>query len=234
MTVLRIQEVYDVDSGTSPASSTYCISNAASGRYLTQALPVSVSAAKGEELRWYLEDYAEKDPFLTSRANAAAAFLLDYGSNLVCAIGWEAVLSPSELQQPLNILVEESAKCRDIHVFWELLERRDLWRPSLLPPRVAVLRTVSVLQPPPIIPASVTFTGTSNILILVARPAAAQDIPHRLVSQIILDTAPGGIRADIICPGTFEAFETHLQNKPKGYYNLVHFDLHGFEDSSGR
>ena len=32
---------------------------------------------------------------------------------------------------------------------------------------------------------------------------------------------------DIARPGTFEAFEDHLRSRPPGWYDLVHFDLHG-------
>jgi hypothetical protein len=241
MPLLRIQEITDFDNNSS-ISHTFRIFNASNGRCLTQSLPVSLSPAENEELRWYLEEYAEKDPFMTSRAAAAAAILVHYGSNLLSAVDWKAMLTHTELQQPLTILVEEpdshlsdtSTKSYIAHVFWELLERRDLWSLSLHPPIIAVLRTISKFQQPTIIPAVNPHGRPLNVLIVVARPAGDQDIPHRLVSQIILDTVPGDICVDVSCPGTFEAFETSLKNKGIGYYNMVHFDLHGFEDSSGR
>jgi len=28
-------------------------------------------------------------------------------------------------------------------------------------------------------------------------------------------------------PGTFQAFQEHLESMPEGFYDIIHFDLHG-------
>jgi hypothetical protein len=237
MTVLRIREIPNSENNSS-TSRFFHISNVTSGQHLTQSLPVSLNPVEEEGLRWYLEDYAKKNPSMTGRAAAAAAFLTNYGSNLISAINWKAVLSVTELQQPLSIIVDEtdqhssdtSTKPHNAHVFWELLERRDLWPTSLHSPSVAVTRTVSAMQLPPSDTPLVTSRRKLNVLIVVARPAGGKDVPHRLVSQIVLETAFHGMHVAVVCPGTFEAFKTSMQNE---YYDIVHFDVHGFEDLLG-
>ena len=79
-----------------------------------------------EEIRWYLEDYAERSPFETSRATAAAKVLADHGAKLASGIEWDSILGPLGHNQPLVIHVREKApqnpRSSSRHAFWELLE----------------------------------------------------------------------------------------------------------------
>jgi hypothetical protein len=42
------------------------------------------------------------------------------------------------------------------------------------------------------------------------------------------------IALEIVRPGTFEAFKRHLKTRPKGYFDIVHFDVHGRVTSTTR
>ena len=87
-----------------------------------------------------------------------------------------------------------------------------------------------------------TLPNPLNILICSARPAGTQDIPQRLVSRIVMrelqrlrsDEPNRKATVEIVRPGTFKALEKHLTGRPQGFYDLVHFDLHGIEDQQGK
>ena len=77
-----------------------------------------------------------------------------------------------------------------------------------------------------------SLCGQINILIVYARPQGTRDVPHRLASSAVLEAAAKSrrlIHIDIVRPGTFEAFIEHLNTKPVGCYQLVHFDVHGVQ-----
>jgi hypothetical protein len=220
------------------------ILNVNSGKQLAQVLPVNAIPLHTEDSRWYLEDYAVENPFECDRASAVYDSLAASGSALIAAIDWRSVLSKAELLEPLVIEVEDlSSGSGDDQFFWEILEQRMLW-PKQQPPAISVVRTIQLASPAENLQdqaSKASGTGVFNILVVTARPHADKDVPHRLVSRGILDvmqSADGkGMRSatmEIVRPGTFAAFRDHLNSREPGYFDIVHFDLHGIADSSGR
>lgn len=75
---------------------------------------------------------------------------------------------------------------------------------------------------------------TLNVLLVVARPNGRNDVAYRTISAPLVNmvrTAQLRVQFDILRPATFQALIQHLENvktqKGKGFYHIVHFDVHG-------
>lgn len=173
-------------------------------------------------LRWYFEDYAENEPFQTSRAEEARELVSTYGRTLIRHLEFvEFDLRNKAIQ--IKILPGESKDA-----FWEALERLDSWPSSKQPSSVTVTRCVEGKGLEEL--GWMTARDNVNILVVIARPQLDRDIPHRFVSSTIVRVAEftnGKARVEIVRPGTFAAFVEHLEVKPKGFFDVVHFDMHG-------
>ncbi len=177
-------------------------------------------------LRWYFEDYAEDDPFQTSKAQEARELVLTYGRKLSRSL---ALPHLNTEHQPVLVKIIHG---QGEDIFWESLEDPTLWSSSGQPSTVTVTRCV-ISEPSGIDGVggmNHTEVKTTNILVVIARPQMDRDIPHRFVSSTIVkvaDLTEGGARVEIVRPGTFAAFEAHLGSKPNGFFDVVHFDMHG-------
>lgn len=214
------------------------------GKNAVVSVPNLSSGKKEEGYRWYFEEYVEQDPFLSSRATSALENLKAYGVKLADAIVGTGLVPEDILEQGIEIQIEDDvpAKSTLYHLHWEILEWIDLWRVSHPPKIVTVTRScrrITKFQPanPPL--------ESFRILVLAARPNAGNDVPHRLVSRIIqnvidqIQSTPGSsayktVTMDIVSPGTLELLKEWLGDtrKGKGYYDLVHLDVHGHEIKS--
>ena len=126
-----------------------------------------------------------------------------------------------------RVEVSGSAALHRLH--WEALRDPALGVPLAI--RVPVTRRVDGLgkkfEPPGGRP-------TLNILVVVARPNGPVDVGYRTISRPLLDalrTAGLPVRVDLVRPGTWEALRQHLraatEQHGSGWYQVVHFDLHG-------
>lgn len=175
-------------------------------------------------LRWYFEDYVEKDPFQTSKAKEAKGMIKSYGQKLVQALR----ISHLDLKGKA-IQFDVIAGDMD-EIFWETLEQTASWPSSIAPATVLVTRRVECTISTPLLHQESISRKCINVLVVISRPQMDQDIPHRFVSSPILhvaDFSKGRTRVEIVRPGTFSAFVQHLQSRPKGYFDIVHFDMHG-------
>ncbi|KAM6510496.1 hypothetical protein FSOLCH5_010936 [Fusarium solani] len=134
-------------------------------------------------------------------------------------------------------------------LFWETLESRELWGyPTWhVIVRRCMKRQAALLAPQPeTINPWVDGDGsaTINILLVVARdltsnPSVYDDVSPSIATTTLLklrdhlNKVPGRIKlnVEVVRPGTFEAFKEHLQRteqtRGRGYYHIVHFDMHG-------
>ncbi|KAF2490676.1 hypothetical protein BU16DRAFT_621394 [Lophium mytilinum] len=207
-------------------------------RRIEREIPI-LSTSSLEEFRWYLEDYAELDPFNSERASKAFSALVAYGKALVSSLNFAEFLPPSELNKPLVINVEEPDQQGSTAViFWEVLERLELWRPSHRPISVNIIRVIRREQghaEPNPSTARAKFTNALRILIVTARSGEDNDVAPRLVSRLIVEASErydNTISVEIVRPGTFEALKTHLESQEPGYFDVLHFDMHGVEDTA--
>lgn len=205
-----------------------------------ESLPFSVDRA--EEAEFLLESYPEDLLRQLSLREVLASDLKDAPFNL------DSVLLSIEVCHGSD---EGGCSVDTIHrLFWELLEDPALW----CHPRLAVVVERSVSSPHSNRPSQTDRldcwkqpdgTLTLNVLVVVARkltqsPSMYDDISPFLatdalikVQKMLADTnSPIQIRLEIVRPGTFASFVSHLERArtihgKHGYFHVVHFDMHG-------
>lgn len=194
-----------------------------------------------DEIKWYIESYARQDPFSVTRAQAAELTLRSYGSSLANAIcASDAVLVDLYDSELMILIADPEEYCpRFSQVHWEILENVKFWNADFRPRRVSIVRQANVAGS--IDDDSYTQASTESkssqqhILAVSARPLLDLDIPHRLITRSILkvvaeehDRSVTPPTFEIVRPGTFQALKFILESHDFGYYDIVHFDLHGF------
>lgn len=208
------------------------IRNLETGQSTSEQLSYPTSSIIEDEIAWYLEDYVVQDCFETTRAEKAAKTLQTLMDTLARGIHWHNVIPSFEAGQWLDIRVDQGSMEAKVHIFWESLEEVKLWPEDIRPSGVRVSRSLKAVEE---ITKDSTILGERHVLVCTARPNSDQDIPHRLVTRHIVNVAThSGTHIEIVRPGTFSAFEERLMAHEPGYFDLVHFDLHGFDDGSGR
>ncbi|MFC3965943.1 tetratricopeptide repeat protein, partial [Nocardia jiangsuensis] len=201
------------------------------------AYPVTVTdpATKAEEelLGWYFEQHL-RYPFLDGdRRRTAVTVLGEYGQKLFAqvlggATGFKYQTMRSRGFDGCRIEVVGGAGFHRLH--WEALFDPDLDSPLAL--RVPIMRRVELR------PARFEVAGpwpSLNILIVTARPDGANDVGYRTISRPLvaaLRRARVPVRVELVRPGTWAALRAHLEaareeHESSGWYQLVHFDLHG-------
>jgi hypothetical protein len=196
-----------------------------------------------DEIRWYLEDFALRSPLETKRADRVKHSLRGVGRALVYSIEWASIVGPEERKESLLLSIQEQP-CGFAPVVWELLEDSELWDDPFKG-GVFVSRCIQKSEGTPTAitheKRPETASRSLNILIVAARPRREQDIPHRIVSKLLYDkirrqsdqlTSPTYLK--ILRPPTWEEFNRELEAKGLGFYDIVHFDVHGVRMDDNR
>ncbi len=190
------------------------------------------SQAIEQRLAWYFEQHL-RYPFLDKDLeDEAVQQITAYGEALFDQVfGGRANHRYLALRDRAfdgcRIEISGSAALHRLH--WETLKDPDLAVP--LSVRLPVTRRVdaqgSKFDPDEDRP-------TLNILVVVARPDGPADVGYRTVSRPLLDalrTAGLPVTIDLVRPGTWPALRDHLQaakdRHGSGWYQVLHFDLHG-------
>ncbi|CAZ81794.1 unnamed protein product [Tuber melanosporum] len=197
-----------------------------------------------ENLEWYLEEFATTSPLSRSRAHEVSSNLKEYAAGLIKGFALEEVVNHIRAQNAVGeepgitffldveTLPSESAKSSLHIIHWEVLENLDLW-PREIKGRIVVRRKVADLELKQSSPVDLV-NGAFNILLVVARNLSIgeDEIGHTLVAaelvKVLVDLPiETPVDLEIVRPGTWETFKAKLEARPRGYYRLVHFDLHG-------
>ncbi len=204
------------------------------------------SEADYEELRWYMEDYALQDPFARDRSTRATQNLDGYATTLITTLrpAIEEVTLPeggntAEHQWgSLHFLIFGGGTLNSLHSLrWELLEREECWADTLHP---APFVTVSRISGIPL-DVSIQESDTSKldsarpfrILYVSSRPGLEEDISYRAISRQIWDLLETSTinhlqsQMQFVRPGTWKRFKDMLRSHGYGYFDVVHFDMHG-------
>lgn len=227
MTVIRVAE--NGERGDGPFQALIGFSNGAEYE-ITVASHADAEAES--ELEWYFQEHL-KFPFLDAdREQAARDRIIAYGHDLFSQVfGGAAHYDYRRLRDTAfdgcRLEVSGSARFHALH--WEAL--RDPAIPDPLVIRLPVTRRVGRLaskwdvaddQP------------TLNILVVTARPDGPRDVGYRTISRPLLDglrRARVPVTVDLLRPGTWEALTAHMRaatdEHGSGWYQVVHFDLHG-------
>jgi hypothetical protein len=194
-----------------------------------------------EEIRWYLEEYPRKPVLEQSSAAAVSRALKQYGRASQIQKS-PIVTSKRRSQDALVLNIWGSTEVSPVqHHFWEILENIELWDASLGFKHVSILRSVCAeddnASPPP----DHFEEGKLRFLFVVARRTKdgkyIDKIDPRIVTQPafnVLKKHKYTLEGEILRPPTWSAFQQALQLKPKGYYYMVHFDMHGYVDKDSQ
>jgi hypothetical protein len=180
-----------------------------------------------ETLRWFLEEYASRQPFSTGRAEEARKVLRRYTELLS-----ESIFSCIPCFPNANLLIfveaaSESSSFQSLH--WEVLEDTSRWSVENQPFRITVMRQVkgpNIELPPFRIPRS---AKEMKILVVCARPKLKDDIDYSTITKPLSDIIKQGglpVELNIVRPGTWGALKNHLAYNA-GVYDIIHFDVHG-------
>jgi len=191
------------------------------------------SAAEEERLEWYFERYL-KFPFIESvKADQARESIKGYGRTL-----FEQVFGDREARAKYSTASQEGLENLCVEIigspeFFHLLHWEALNDPNKGPIALEVPLVRNTLKPR-FIEAKAQSSPTIRLLIVTARPNGRSDIGYRTVSRPLVESmrrAAITVKIDILRPGTYEALIRQLEDvrnlHGKGYYHIIHFDLHG-------
>jgi hypothetical protein len=198
------------------------------------SFPFTLTAQDLEDLRWYLEEYAEfpYDPAPTIAARVEHR-IAEIGNAL-----FDAVFRSSDDARDLwailradlsDTRIEVAAEVGSPGIPWELLRDPATDVPLALRAR-AFVRTLPTPAQRPRLPG--LTDGAVRILLVISRPGGGDDVPFRSVaSRLIaaLGTSTDRYQLDVLRPATFARLsqvlrQAHLRGEP---YHVVHFDGHG-------
>jgi hypothetical protein len=198
------------------------------------SFPFTLTAQDLEDLRWYLEEYAEfpydPAPIIAARVEHRIA---EIGNAL-----FDAVFRSSNDARDLwailradlsDTRIEVAAEVGSPGIPWELLRDPATDVPLALRARAFVRTLPMPAQRPRLLRPS---DGPVRILLVISRPGGGDDVPFRSVaSRLIaaLGTTNDRYQLDVLRPATFARLsqvlrEAHLRGEP---YHIVHFDGHG-------
>lgn len=188
--------------------------------------------ADDEALAWYLQDYVSFDPFSEGKVKLAKECLARLHRGLANSL----LLDKKEEVYPglsrLTVVVEVDALQG---IPWETLEATNntAWIDENSPLKgfgCTLRRSLHLRKPP-----SCVLKMPFRILMVVSRPDGRRDIDFRNASLALCEIVKGlpshAIQLDFVRPGAYWALEDTLvaatAKYGKGYYSLVHLDLHG-------
>jgi hypothetical protein len=187
-----------------------------------------------DEVRWYVEDYAIKDPYARQRAVKASNSQTLYGRALLTSLApyMNEILDLGNSTSAsdnlfVNLWVHGDGTQSSLHgLLWELLERNESAFSFFV-------TGISEIQPDNPSPERDIVDGKSfNILYVAARPEVENDISYRAISrqlvQMLKSTSQKHRTRFQFCrPGTWARLRDILTAPDALVYDLVHFDTHG-------
>lgn len=190
------------------------------------------SAKEESELAWYFEQHL-KHPYMDQvRAEQVANAIQRYGESLFKQVfadqnaygDYRDALRSDGFE--LQIMGQPAFHA----LHWESL--KDPQHPPLALSQSLVRKPLGLNRPfQPIQPQE---SPVLNVLLVVARPRERQDVGYRTISRPLVEMVRDAklrVNIEILRPATFQALSQHLetvnQEQGKGFYHLIHFDVHG-------
>lgn len=202
-----------------------------------------------KELEWYLEKHLEFPLVEGQRAEKAKREVIRYGESLFLDVFQGELRSNYEKLRDsgnvdtLTIQVSGGYGFNGLH--WETMKDPTRETPLGLaakivrhPTKTSIERNAGYHSVIPEEDFNKSSSSTIRVLLVIARPDGAKDHAYRLMARplyeifnAIRENNGRDVRLDILRPGTFEAFKSHLEMSNKeygdGYYSIIHFDVHG-------
>lgn len=188
------------------------------------------SSKEEESLEWYFEKHLQF-PFLEEvKFKTVATSIFHYGENLFEQVfnnNHQVRQSYQDAVQENEIEIEIVGSPEFHHFHWEAMKVPGDTKPLAL--SYTIIRKVlgsSSLHTIAIHKSSLTI----NVLLIVARPNGQSDVGYRTISRPLVEIVQHSdlpVKIDIVRPGTYKKLREHLEKYGKGYYHLIHFDVHG-------
>ena len=224
MTVITIREQSQTATG-------FEVNLVIDGSNYLVALSDPFNSVQEEELEWYFEEWLRYPILNPIKAERVKASIKQYGEALFEQLFQADNRAYAKYRQLINncdgkLQIEiESTNPKFHAIHWEALKDPALPRPFSVD-SILVRNSLN----PVVLEAKAKPSPTINILVVVARPNAEHDIGYRTISRPLVEAirqAKTRVNLEILRPGTYEALSKHLEVKGKGYYHIVHFDVHG-------
>lgn len=192
------------------------------------------SAAEEADLTWYVEKHALNDPFARKRAKEVSQNLHRYRTSLAGPVESLITRAVTELDvdvpfRAIRLCIEDTAFATSMQsLHWELLEDETAWQTLKTP--VLISRLVGARQSSK---KQEVASKMYNVLFVSARPTQRDDLPYRLISKPVWgliqshQDLKSQISMQFVRPGTWDKTRAMLKAYEKGYFSMVHFDLHG-------
>jgi len=185
-------------------------------------------AVEKAELKWFLEEYALREPFAARRAASVRENIARYQralfQTLNPAIQKCAGVAAGSPASVLRVEVEGKGPNSEFqNLAWEVLEDEQWDFKELIISRV-IGSDIKHIQSNP-----GDVLEELNILFLTARPGYHLDVNYRLISRPLvelLSSVKSGCKPQFVRPGSWECLVKELENR-KNHYHIVHFDVHG-------
>ncbi|HEX8736911.1 MAG TPA: tetratricopeptide repeat protein, partial [Pyrinomonadaceae bacterium] len=181
------------------------------------------------KLEWHFEHYVSYPYLKTVETAEASEIIRKAGEKLFTDLfSQPRVFSRYQqiVQNDFDNLIIEISGSPDFHSLpWEALKDTNLPNPLAL--NAQILRKNSNLQN---YPADVREMTTINVLIVTSRPAGRRDVGYRTISRPLIELLRNSrlpVKVHILRPPTYESLDKHLDEVGKGFYHVVHFDVHG-------
>ncbi|NIM14913.1 MAG: tetratricopeptide repeat protein [Candidatus Aminicenantes bacterium] len=190
--------------------------------------PGEIETDQEERLRWYFEDHLSSPFTDRERAKRAEKSIAFYGESL-----FSSLFIQNEALTEWRNLVNDLDKIR-VQVYsrdpafqamhWESLKDPQESKAFCLM-GVEFIRTSGAVTPD----LKVQSSSCLNLLMVTARPGGKDDIEYRTITRPVVETIEKNrmqVRVHLLRPPTLQSLTEHLREK-KGFYHIVHFDVHG-------
>jgi CHAT domain/ATPase family associated with various cellular activities (AAA) len=183
-----------------------------------------------KQLEWYFEDWLVYPMLDTETAKKVAASITNYGEKLferVFQSNFDAYSNYRQLQGNLSqIQIEIESQTPEFQALhWEAIRDRNLPRPLA----VDCVMVRKLIRPIPV-SAAIAPSPVINLLVVIGRPDEEDDVGYRTISRPLIeliDNSQLPVNVELLRPGTYESLCKHLEAKGRGYYHIIHFDVHG-------
>ncbi|CAG8957039.1 hypothetical protein HYFRA_00012520 [Hymenoscyphus fraxineus] len=192
-----------------------------------------------EELRWYLEDFAFKNPYAKRRATTVEQSLLRYQAELFASIDplltWAVSQTMGEVSltevESIRLCIRDDSEANSVQsLYWECLEDNKTWTENM--PPIYISRQNGGNKQLHELPVENTINPSCNILFVSSR-VSTTDLPYRVLSKPMWEfinsheKLRSHIKIYFARPGTWDQVKAVLHQHPKGFFSMVHFDTHG-------
>ncbi|WP_372949012.1 tetratricopeptide repeat protein [Mariniphaga sp.] len=195
-------------------------------------LPNPADEKQENELEWYFENYIS-EPYITKvKVEKCKKILKEYGKKLFASVfksntdlnfAYRTIVQDHGIDELEFCICGDTPEFHDLH--WEAMYDKELPYPFAANGAAFIRQNLK----PRYVEANVSPSPYINLLIVTARPEWEGDVNYRTIQRPLINLIENArlrVKPHILRPGTWKNLVAHLDGK-KGFYHIVHFDVHG-------